>query len=100
MSHGCDQVGMNVRAKFGDSTWNNGQIIWLFLSVTPIVCTFVQYLIPRCSRQEAASVVLSGMFSRLIVPDKLLKFDDPHLNRSQEITPETVGGSIFNSFTS
>ena len=36
----------------------------------------------------------------MAVPDKCVKFYDPRLNRSLEIRPEAVGGSIFDRFFS
>ena len=40
---------------------------------------------------------MSGTFARLIVPNRCVKFYDPHFNRSGEIWPEAIGGSIFDS---
>ena len=64
----------------------------------PVLCTtVVQYLI-FCSRPEAASDVISGMFVGPIVLDECVKFHGPSLNRSNEIPPEAVGGGIFDKF--
>ena len=52
---------------------------------------FLQYLIASCSRLEAASVVISGRFVGLTVPDKGVKFRFPRLNSSGEIRPKAVG---------
>ena len=41
---------------------------------------------------------MSGGFVGPIVLDKCVKFRDPHLDRSREIPPEAVGGSIFDKF--
>ena len=46
---------------------------------------------------EAARDDISGMFVRLIVLNKYVKFSDPSFNSSQEIPPETVWGGIFDS---
>ena len=35
-----------------------------------------------------------------LVPDKCVKVDNPSLDRSREIPPEVVGGSIFDCFPS
>ena len=70
---------MDVRAKI--SVWPTG----------PVLRTFLQYyLITFCSRPAAAGEVLSSRFVGLIVPDKCVKFRDPHFNRSREIPPEAV----------
>ena len=47
---------------------------------------------------KAASDVISGRFVRPVVLDKCVKFLDPSLNRSQEISPAAVRGGIFDSF--
>ena len=60
--------------------------------------TFVQYIITFCSRTEAASDVISGVFVRPVVFDKSLKFHDPSLNRSGKILPKAVLIGIFDSF--
>ena len=88
---------MDVPAKFGDSRLNSCQIIRLFGWPDPFY-SLLQCLIAFCSRPEAASDVMSGRFVRPIVLDKCVKFCDPCLNRSREIPPEAVGGSIFDSF--
>ena len=87
-------VGVDVRVKFGDSSF---RLTELFdsLPAAPVLHTFVQYLIPVCSRQEAASDVLSGRFVMLIVPDKSVAFCDLRFNRSGEIRSEAVGGGIL-----
>ena len=56
---------------------------------------FVQYKIAFCNRPETASDVISGMFVRLIVHNKRVKFRGPRFNRSRESPPEAVGGVIF-----
>ena len=43
---------------------------------------FCAELFAFCSRLEAASVVISGRFVKLIVPDKSVKYGDPRQNRS------------------
>ena len=48
-----------------------------------------------CSRQEAASVIVSGEFVRPIVLYKYVKFRHPSLYLGREIPPEAVGGGIF-----
>ena len=52
---------------------------------------FVQHVIAFCSRPETAIEVISSTFVGPIVPDKRVKFRDPHLNRSVEIQPKAVG---------
>ena len=69
------------------------------LPIAPALRTFVRYLIAFCSRQEAASDVVSGPFVRPIVPDKLINYRDPRLNRCQEIRRKAVGYGIFISFS-
>ena len=59
---------MDVRVKFGDSMLNNGRIIRLFAGCI-VLHTIVQYLIVFCSRRDKASVVISGRFVELIIPD-------------------------------
>ena len=59
------------------------------------VCTD---LIAFCSRSETASDVISGRFMGPIVPDNLVKFCDPGLDRSREIRPEAAEGGIFDCF--
>ena len=61
----------------------------------PVLRTVMQYSMTICSRPEAAIDVISDRFLWLIFPDKNIKFCDPHLNRSWEIWPQTVGGGIF-----
>ena len=56
----------------------------------PVVRHFVEYSIAFCSRPKAANDIISGMFVRLIVPDKAPKLRDPGLNSSREIRPKTV----------
>ena len=68
------------------------------LPAAPVLRTVLQYLIAFCSRLEAASDVISGTFVAPTVPDKIVKFRDPCLNRSRVIPPEAVGGGIFDSF--
>ena len=69
-----------------------------FMSVAPVLRTFVEYLIAFCSPLEKASDVISDRFMRPIVYDKLVKFCNPRLIRSREIPPETVGDSVFEFF--
>ena len=59
----------------------------------------MQYLIAFYSGLEKANDVISGGFVGPIVLEKRVKFCHPHLNRSQEIPPETVGGGIFDGFS-
>ena len=65
----------------------------------PVLRTFVQYSIAFCTRQEAANDVMSGLFVRLIVPNKIVKFRDPCLNRSREIRPKAIGDGSFDRFS-
>ena len=65
---------MDVCAQLGDSRLT---VAKLFNSYT-VLRTFVQYLIALCSRQEAASDVISGRFVRLIVPEEFVKFNYPY----------------------
>ena len=82
-------VGVDVRAKFGDSRLNS-LASWTRFTY---FCA-VQYLIAFCSQPETDGDVLAR-FGGPIVPDKHVKFGDPRLNLSQEIPPEAVGGGIF-----
>ena len=79
---------MYVLATFGESGLNSGRIIWPARPVLRII--FVQYLIACCSRPEANSAVISGMFVLPVVPDNPVKFGDHRLNFSLEIPPEAV----------
>ena len=90
-------VGMGVCEKFGYSMLNSGRTIRLWPSV-PVLRTCVQYFIAFCSRLETASDVVSSKFVRPIIPDKPVKFRDPHLNRSRYIPPEIIVGDIFDGF--
>ena len=58
----------------------------------------MQYLTAVCNRPEATSDVISGRFVGPVVPDKSVKFGDPRLNLSRDITPEAVLGGIFDVF--
>ena len=58
----------------------------------------MRYLNDICSRPGEASDVISSMFMRPIALDKCVKFPDPCFNHYREISPEAVGGSIFDSF--
>ena len=49
-------------------------------------------------RPEAASDVISGKFVRPIIIDKNVKFCDPCLNHSREISPEAAGVGDFDIF--
>ena len=60
--------------------------------------TFVHYLIPFCSRPEAASGIMFGNFVEPVVSDKRVKCRDPSLNHSPEIRPQAVGCGIFDRF--
>ena len=57
--------------------------------------SFVQYINAFCSRPEAASDVISGIFVQPIVPDKPVKFRRPRLNHSREFPPEVIGDGIW-----
>ena len=92
-----DYVSTDVHTGFGDSRLNNGRISRLCLA-GPVLHTYVQYLITFCSRREAASDVISGMFVGAVVLDKRVKFHDPSLNSAQEIPREAVGSDIFDCF--
>ena len=58
----------------------------------------MQNLIAFCSQEEAVSDVICRRFVRPIVSDKCVKFYDPHLNPSPEITPIHQRWHFFNSF--
>ena len=58
----------------------------------------MQYLIAFCTRLEAAIDDISGRFVWSIVPDRQVKFCYSRTNRSREMPPEAVGGSIFEGF--
>ena len=94
-----DDVGADVQASFGDYRLNSGRIIRL-CPAGPVLHTFVEFCIAFCSRQEAASYVISNAFVKAIVPDKCVKLCGPRLNRSREIPPEAVGGDISHRFFS
>ena len=68
------------------------------LPAATILHTFVQYFIAFCSRPEAPSDVISGRSVGPVVPDKCVKACDPRLNRSQEIPPKAIRGSICEFF--
>ena len=91
-------VGADIRANFGDSRLNSGPTIRLFVRPDPFCTLFVQYLITFCSRTEAASDVISGLFVRPVVLNTRVNFNDPSLNRSRESPSESVGSGIFDSF--
>ena len=57
--------------------------------------SFMQYLIAICNRFEVASDAISGRFVRPNVPDKCVRFTNPYLDRSREIPPKAIGGSIL-----
>ena len=65
---------------------------------TPVLRTFVQYLIAFFSRPKTASDVICGKFIGAVVRDKRVKFRDPRLNRSREIPPKAVCGGILDRF--
>ena len=69
------------------------------LPAAPVLRTFVEYLFAFCSRLEAASDVISGIYMRLTIPDKCVQFRDPHLNSPGEILPKAIEGSIFRRFS-
>ena len=46
-----EKIGMDVHVKFGASMLNSSRIIGL-LPASPVLLTFVQYLIAFCSRPE------------------------------------------------
>ena len=82
---------MGVRATFGESGLNSGQIICPGQTTGPVLrTTFVQYLIAFCSRLEATSAVISDRFVGTVVPGNHVKFGDHRLNFSQEILPEAL----------
>ena len=90
-----EYVGMDVQFKiwlFYGKQWPSYSTLW---PAEPVLRTFVQYLIAFCSRPETDSDVLAGKFLVSIVPDKLVEFRDPRLNRSREIKPNAAGGDIF-----
>ena len=88
---------MDVHVKNGDSMLNSALIIGLFGWLDPLYALFVQYLITFCSPPAATSDVISGAFVWTIFPNEHVQFRDHHLNRTREIPPEAIGGSIFNS---
>ena len=53
---------------------------------------------PICSRQEAASDIISETFVSDIVADKAVKFHDPWSNHYREIHLQVIGDGIFNGF--
>ena len=55
----------------------------------------MQYLIAFCSRLEAATYVISGMFMRQSIADKAVKFGELQLNHFPEIQLQVVGDDIF-----
>ena len=71
-----DYIGVDVRAKFGDSRLKTGRIIRLF-PTGPVLRTLVQYLSTFCSRPKIASGVISCRFVGPIDLDKCLKFREP-----------------------
>ena len=52
----------DVPVNFGDSRLKSGRIIRLFVRLSPILGTFVQYLIAFCSRLEEAIDAISDIF--------------------------------------
>ena len=68
-----DYVGIDVRAKFGDSILNSCRIIRLW-PTRPALRSFVQYLIAFCSQPETASDIIFSRFVGPIVPNKPVKF--------------------------
>ena len=62
-----------------------------FMTATPVLSTFMQYL----TGLEATSDDISGVFVGLTVINKCVKFCDPGLNRSGKIRPKAVGYGIF-----
>ena len=58
----------------------------------------MQYLITFCSRLEAASDVISGVFVGPIIFDISVRFRGPIIFRSREIIPEAVGSGVFEFF--
>ena len=93
-----DYVGRDVPVSSGDYRLNSGRVIRLFCPGGPVLRTFVQYVTTFCRQPEAAGDVISGIFLGPIVLEQWVKFCDPNLNRSQEILPEVIRGSIFDSF--
>ena len=77
-----------------DSTLNNGRIIRLFGRPGQFA-HFCAAFYTFCSQQEAANGVISDMFVKPIVADKLVKLGNSNLNLSREIAPETVRCGIF-----
>ena len=55
-----------------------------------VLRTFVQYLTPFCSRPETASDFEVGRFVGPIVPNKRVKYRDPHLNH-EKFHPKQLG---------
>ena len=60
-----------------------------------VLRTFVQYFIAFYSRPETASDFISGEFVGPIVHDTTVKFRDPRLNRSRQMSSKAVGGGIL-----
>ena len=53
----------------------------------PVLRTYVQYLVVFCSRLEVASDVV-GRACGAVVPDNLVQFCDPRLNRIEKFHPK------------
>ena len=68
--------------------WPNYYTLWPAGPVLPI--TFVQYLIAFCSRPRETRDVIFGKLVGPFIPEKLVKFGDPRLDRSREIPPKAV----------
>ena len=77
---GLVYVGMDVRAKFGDSRLNRGRIIRLF------------------GRQDPFYALLWTNRKQLFSLDNPVKYRDPRLNLSREIPHIGVGGDIFDGY--
>ena len=76
---------------FGDAMLNSGPHQFYAL-LCSIQLHFAAYW------KQLSLDVISGIFVGPIVPDKRVKFRDPHLNCSGEIQTKAVGGSIFGRF--
>ena len=63
-----------------------------------VLFTFTQYSIAICTRPEADSGIISGVFLRVIALDKAVKLCDLRLNRYREISSTVIVGAIFDSF--
>ena len=69
------------------------------LSAGPVLRTFMKYSIAFCSLQEAVINVTSGLFVRMIVPGKTVKFRDRGLNCCRDIRPKSSETTFSTTFS-